>query len=106
MPDWCPVSCMVCFMLSSNGPFCSRARQQSENEIEIRRCGMTVIHEPHNLGSNHSDRPDLFMPLTGTADDITILYAYASANVSGFQKMHAQPFDAEKMKSTNDMTSV
>ncbi len=47
---------------------------------------MTVIHEPHNLGSNPSDRPDLFAPLTDTAYDITILSTYASTNVSGFSK--------------------
>ncbi len=47
---------------------------------------MTVIHEPHNLGSSPSDRPDLFAPLNDTAYDIAILSAYASANVSGFSK--------------------
>ncbi len=67
---------------------------------------MTVIHEPHNLGSIPSDRPDLFAPLTDTAYDIAILLAYASTNVSGFQKMLARPFYVEKMKNTNDMTPV
>ncbi len=67
---------------------------------------MTVIHEPHNLGSSHSDRPDLFAPLTDTAYDITILSAYASTNAGGFQKMLAHPFYVEKMKNTNDMTPV
>ncbi len=60
---------------------------------------MTVIHEPHNLGSSPSDPPDLFAPLTDTAYDITVLSAYV-------QKMLARPFYVEKMKNTNDMTPV
>ncbi len=57
-------------------------------QVAFRRCGMAVIHEPHNRGSSPSDRPDLFAPLTDTAYDITILSAYASAKRqwSGFSK--------------------
>ncbi len=47
---------------------------------------MTVIHEPHNLGSTPSDRPDLLAPSTDTAYDITVLSAYASAKVTASSK--------------------
>ncbi len=70
-------------------------------QVAFRRCGMTVIHEPHNLGSNPSDRPDLFAPLTDTAYDITILSAYAPSNVKGFSKDARSPIlrrEAEKHK--------
>ncbi len=55
-------------------------------KVAFRRCRMTVIHEPHNLGSSPSDRPDLFALLTDTACDITILSAYTSPNVSGVSR--------------------
>ncbi len=63
--------------------------------------GMTVIHEPYNFGSNPSDRPDLFAPLTDTAYYITILSAYAPSNVEGFSKDARSPIlrrEAEKHK--------
>ncbi len=62
---------------------------------------MTVIHEPHNLGSTPSDRPDLFAPSTDTAYDITVLSAYASANVAASSKDARAPIllrEAEKHK--------
>ncbi len=63
--------------------------------------GKTVIHEPHNLGSCPSDRPDLFARLTETAYDIIILSAYAFAKVSLFSKDARAPIlrrEAEKHK--------
>ncbi len=55
-------------------------------QVAFRRCGMTVIPEPHNLGSTPSDRPDLFAPSTNTGCDITVLSAYPSANVAASAK--------------------
>ncbi len=60
---------------------------------------MTVIHEPHNLGSTPSDRPDLFASSTDTAYDITVLSAYASPNVATSAKDARAPIlrrEAEK----------
>ncbi len=71
------------------------------------RCGMTVIHEPHNLGSSPSDRPDLFAPLTDTGlrhHHSLCIRVYETS--VGFQKMLAHPFYVEKVKNTNDMTPV
>ncbi len=62
---------------------------------------MTVIHEPHNLGSTPSDRPDLFAPSTDTDYDITVLSACASANFAASVKDARAPIlrrEAEKHK--------
>ncbi len=70
-------------------------------QVAFRRCGMTVIHEPHNLGSTPFDRPDLFAPSTDTAYDITVLSAYASGNVDASAKDARAPIlrrEAEKHK--------
>ncbi len=52
---------------------------------------MTVVHEPYNLGSSPSDGPDLYAPSTDTACDITILSAYAPANVKSSAKEPRAP---------------
>ncbi len=68
-------------------------------QVAFRRCGMTVIHKAHNLGSNPSDWPDLFAPSTETAYDITVLSAYASANDTASSKDARAPIlrrEAEK----------
>ncbi len=58
---------------------------------------MTVIHEPHNLGSTPSDLPDLIAPSTDIAHDITVLSA-ASAKAPVLQ------YFAAKTKSISDTT--
>ncbi len=70
-------------------------------QTAFRRCGIRVVHEPHNLGSSPSDRPDLYAPPTDTAYDITILSAYALANVKSSAKDPRAPIprrEAEKHK--------
>ncbi len=70
-------------------------------QVAFRRCQMTVIHEPHNLVRTPSYRPDLFAPSTHTAYDITVLSAYASANVAASAKASRAPIlrrAAEKHK--------
>ncbi len=74
-------------------------------QTAFRRCGMTVGHEPHNLGSSPSHRPDLYAPSTDAAYDITILSAYAPANVKSFAKALALQFSVAKPKNTSDMNA-
>ncbi len=82
----------------------SNILQYTLAQVAFRRCGMTVIHEPHNLGSTPSDRPDLFAPSTDTAYDITVLSAYASANVAASAKAPVLQYFAAKPKSISDTT--
>ncbi len=52
-------------------------------------------------GALHSIRPDLFAPSTDTAYDITVLFAYESANVAASAKDARAPIlrrEAEKHK--------
>ncbi len=52
-------------------------------------------------GALHPDRPDLFAPSTDTDYDITVLSAYASANVAASAKSARAPIlrrEAEKHK--------
>ncbi len=65
---------------------------------------MTVIHEPHNLWSTPSDRPDLFAPSTDTAYDITVLSAYASASVAASAKDARAPILRREAESISDTT--
>ncbi len=65
---------------------------------------MTAIHEPHNLGSTPSDRPDLFAASTDTTYNITVFSAYASATLPHLLKTPVLQYFAAKPKSISDTT--